>query len=101
MNFYNRDTEDNDHDKPPKDSTQPPQRILTDDMYDFPRSHHIETEGTIRRHCYNNAAPVPFPEGTIFRYDISPKPGTSTIVSIYSNCRLIVFFCVTLLQLLI
>lgn len=50
-------------------------------MYDFPRSHHIESEATLRRkHCYNNAAPVPCPEGTIFRYDISPKPGTSTIV---------------------
>lgn len=50
-------------------------------MYDFPRSHQIENDPR-RKHCYNNAAPVPCPEGTIFRYDISPKPGTSTTVSI-------------------
>ncbi|CAG9858630.1 unnamed protein product [Phyllotreta striolata] len=61
-----------------------PQKIITDDMYDFPRSHHIESEATLKRkHCYNNAAPVPCADGTIFRYDISPKPGTSTMVFRY------------------
>lgn len=80
--FYSRDSEESDHEKSVKDSTQSQQKILTDDMYDFPRSHHIESEATLRRrHCYNNAAPVSCPEGTVFRYDISPKPGTSTIVS--------------------
>ncbi|XP_050509898.1 GRB2-associated-binding protein 1 isoform X1 [Diabrotica virgifera virgifera] len=65
-----------------KSESQQPK--LTDDMYDFPRSHHIETDATLkRRHCYNNAAPVPCPEGTIFRYDISPKPTTSTTVFRY------------------
>lgn len=53
-------------------------------MYDFPRSHQVETESTrntlSRRHCYNNAEPVNV-EGHVFRYDISPKPGTSTTVS--------------------
>lgn len=48
-------------------------------MYDFPRSH-VEMEvvknATMRRHCYNNAAPGTI-EGQIFKYDISPKPGTS------------------------
>lgn len=78
-----RDSEESDHEKPLKDPTQYQQKILTDDMYDFPRSHHIESEATLQRrqHCYNNAAPVPCPEGTVFRYDESPKPGTSTIVS--------------------
>lgn len=67
----------------PAEPQQPP-KVLTDDMYDFPRSHHIESEATLkRRHCYNNAAPVPCPDGTIFRYDISPKPGTSTTVFRY------------------
>lgn len=51
-------------------------------MYDFPRSHQVETMESIRstlarRHCYNNAAPGNI-EGQIFRYDISPKPGTSS-----------------------
>lgn len=53
-------------------------------MYDFPRSHQVETESTrntlARRHCYNNAEPVNV-EGHVFRYDISPKPGTSSAVS--------------------
>lgn len=59
-------------------------------MYDFPRSHHLESEATLRRkHCYNNAAPVPCPEGTIFRYDVSPKAGTSTIVRFFTIPKLI------------
>lgn len=53
-------------------------------MYDFPRSHQMETESTRntlgRRHCYNNAEPTNV-EGHVFRYDDSPKPGTSTTVS--------------------
>lgn len=56
------------------------QKILTDDFYDFPRSHHVENE-TLRRthrHCYNNAAPVNI-DGQIFKYDISPKPSTSQV----------------------
>lgn len=37
-------------------------------MYDFPRSHQVESEGRTptTRHCYNNAAPG---EGNVFRYD--------------------------------
>ncbi|XP_031339371.1 protein daughter of sevenless isoform X2 [Photinus pyralis] len=55
---------------------------ISDEMYDFPRSHQIETNENLtntllRRHCYNNAAPGNI-EGQIFRYDISPKPSTST-----------------------
>lgn len=51
-------------------------------MYDFPRSHVNHAEDmtrnqVIRRHCYNNAAPVSL-EGNVFRYDVSPKPGSST-----------------------
>ncbi|XP_056639103.1 GRB2-associated-binding protein 1 [Diorhabda sublineata] len=63
----------------------PQQKVLTDDMYDFPRSHHVETETTTmkKRHCYNNAAPSQCPEGIIFRYDISPKAETSTAVFQY------------------
>ncbi|CAG9762314.1 unnamed protein product [Ceutorhynchus assimilis] len=60
-------------------------KVFSDDMYDFPRSHNIDTEstkGTLqRRHCYNNAAPVKCAEGTVFCYDISPKPGPSTSVT--------------------
>ncbi|XP_050307822.1 protein daughter of sevenless [Anthonomus grandis grandis] len=63
------------------------QKILTDDMYDFPRSHNVETEtekNTLqRRHCYNNAAPTKCAEGIIFRYDISPKPSTSSVTSVF------------------
>lgn len=68
-------------------------------MYDFPRSHQIETSESLpctllRRHCYNNAAPVKI-EGQIFRYDISPKPSTSsvqvcicfTLISSAINCK--------------
>lgn len=55
---------------------------VSDDMYDFPRSHQLESSENLsstllQRHCYNNAAPVNV-EGQIFRYDISPKPSTST-----------------------
>lgn len=61
-------------------------QITADDMYDFPRSHQVETESmrnTLgRRHCYNNAEPVNI-EGHVFRYDVSPKPGTSTTVSCF------------------
>lgn len=54
-------------------------------MYDFPRSHQVETDSTrntlARRHCYNNAEPTNV-EGAVFRYDVSPKPGTSATVSV-------------------
>ena len=65
-----------------EDRKQPPPGVITDDMYDFPRSHQIPEAETVRnmvlrRHCYNNAAPVKI-EGQIFRYDISPKPSTSS-----------------------
>ncbi|XP_074032240.1 daughter of sevenless isoform X2 [Leptinotarsa decemlineata] len=67
-----------------KSNKENQQKVLTDDMYDFPRSHHIENEASLKRkHCYNNAAPVVCPEGTIFRYDISPRAGTSTSVFRY------------------
>lgn len=60
---------------------------LTDDMYDFPRSHNVEAEhfkSTLpRKHCYNNAAPVACPEGTVFKYDMSPKPSTSSVTSVF------------------
>lgn len=65
-------------------------KVLSDEMYDFPRSHQIETNEALtntlfRRHCYNNAAPGSV-EGQIFRYDISPKPSTSsTQVFQYDN----------------
>lgn len=41
-----------------------------DCMYDFPRSHQVESEGRTptTRHCYNNAAPG---EGHVFRYDVA------------------------------
>ncbi|CAH1370352.1 protein daughter of sevenless [Tenebrio molitor] len=65
-----------------EEEKKPPTGVVTDDMYDFPRSHQMsEAEAVrnklMRRHCYNNAAPVKI-EGQIFRYDISPKPSTST-----------------------
>lgn len=64
------------------------QKVISDDMYDFPRSHNLEIDqgkGTLqRRHCYNNAAPVKCQEGTVFRYDISPKPSTSSVTSVSS-----------------
>lgn len=62
------------------------QKVISDDMYDFPRSHTYEAEankGTLqRRHCYNNAAPTKCAEGTMFHYDVSPKPSTSSITSV-------------------
>lgn len=76
------------------------QKILTDETYDLPRSHFVEGEATLRkgRHCYNNAVPVSCVEGTIFRYDISPKPGTSTstTVSTYSMNNRTIFFYIML-----
>ncbi|XP_060532257.1 GRB2-associated-binding protein 1 [Cylas formicarius] len=67
-----------------EEKLQKEQKIITDDMYDFPRSHNIENESLkTRRHCYNNAAPVRCMDGTIFRYDVSPKPSTSTSVFRY------------------
>ncbi|XP_066145355.1 protein daughter of sevenless [Euwallacea fornicatus] len=59
-------------------------KVISDDMYDFPRSHNVDTlesKGGLqqRRHCYNNAAPTKCPEGTIFRYDESPKATTSSM----------------------
>lgn len=76
-----KETEENEQPKTTKES----QKILTDDMYDFPRSHFVESDGTLRkgRNCYNNAVPVNCVEGTIFRYDVSPKPGTSTSTTIF------------------
>ncbi|KAF5272571.1 hypothetical protein FQR65_LT04910 [Abscondita terminalis] len=55
---------------------------ISDETYDFPRSHQLDNTENIsntlhRKHCYNNAAPVII-EGEFFRYDISPKPSTST-----------------------
>ncbi|KAL1506329.1 hypothetical protein ABEB36_005715 [Hypothenemus hampei] len=62
-------------------------RIVSDDMYDFPRSHNLEPEqgkGTLqRRHCYNNAAPTKLPDGVLFRYDISPKHTTNSVTSVF------------------
>ncbi|KAH1019621.1 hypothetical protein HUJ04_009413 [Dendroctonus ponderosae] len=62
-------------------------KVISDDMYDFPRSHTYEAEaskGTLqRRHCYNNAAPTKCAEGTVFHYDVSPKPSTSSITSVF------------------
>lgn len=58
------------------------QKVITDEMYDFPRSHQVESDtlrySFSRRHCYNNAAPVRL-DGQIFKYDISPKPCTSQV----------------------
>lgn len=55
--------------------------ITSDEMYDFPRSHQVDADlsqnSTMKRHCYNNAAPVLCQDGQIFKYDISPKPGSS------------------------
>lgn len=69
------------------DSKATGQKIITDDMYDFPRSHNLDNEqgkGTLQwKHCYNNAAPVKCPDGTVFRYDISPKPTTSSVTSVF------------------
>ncbi|XP_017784665.1 PREDICTED: GRB2-associated-binding protein 2 [Nicrophorus vespilloides] len=62
---------------------------INDEMYDFPRSHHLEmtndVRGTLsRRHCYNNAAPSSI-DGHIFTYDASPKPSTSTNIFQYGD----------------
>ncbi|CAH0559967.1 unnamed protein product [Brassicogethes aeneus] len=50
--------------------------IITDDMYDFPRSHNIDSDTlksqVSRKHCYSNAAPSQI-EGTVFSYDL-PDP---------------------------
>lgn len=51
--------------------------LLTDETYDFPRSHVENTDTLGKRHCYNNAAPS-YIDGHIFTYDNpSPKPSTS------------------------
>ncbi|EFA02351.1 protein daughter of sevenless [Tribolium castaneum] len=76
--YINLNIKNEGHDEDKK----PVQGVITDDMYDFPRSHQITEAETVRnmllrRHCYNNAAPAKV-EGQIFRYDISPKPSTST-----------------------
>ncbi|XP_019881614.1 GRB2-associated-binding protein 1 isoform X2 [Aethina tumida] len=57
--------------------------VVSDEMYDFPRSHNIETETTLRgtsqrRHCYSNAAPANV-EGTVFRYDMAPGETTPSL----------------------
>lgn len=58
--------------------------VTSDEMYDFPRSHQVEADvsqfSTMRRHCYNNAAPAVTQDG-VFKYDTSPKAGTSNHVS--------------------
>ncbi|KAF5277604.1 hypothetical protein FQA39_LY06097 [Lamprigera yunnana] len=65
---------------------------LNDEMYDFPRSHQLESSENLsttllRRHCYNNAAPV-------FQYDnieVGDEPASplsqasSTTTAMYSN----------------
>lgn len=80
-------------------------KVISDDMYDFPRSHNVDAEqnrnttSLHRRHCYNNAAPTQGPEGIIFQYDITPKPASSVnsvtiqfgAIHILSLIR--VFFC--------
>lgn len=54
---------------------QPPPAIVSDEMYDFPRSHQPQVEevpatGTLNRHNYSNAAPGQV-TGNIFRYDFA------------------------------
>lgn len=63
-----------------KDASQG--QVISDEMYDFPRSHNVnepETSKTIlaNRHCYNNAAPS-IVDGQVFRYDISATEAMAT-----------------------
>ena len=66
-------------DSPQPQITQPTPTIVSDEMYDFPRSHQPPNEeppatvtgtGTITRHNYSNAAPGQV-TGNIFRYDFT------------------------------
>ncbi|XP_043289355.1 GRB2-associated-binding protein 2 [Venturia canescens] len=75
----------------------PATAIVTDETYDFPRSHQPGTSGlestnnggTLSRHCYSNAAPSSL-DDRVFRYDFhedepsSPRSESSTTAT-YSN----------------
>ncbi|XP_046624202.1 GRB2-associated-binding protein 2 isoform X1 [Neodiprion virginianus] len=75
----------------------PATAIVTDETYDFPRSHqpgsnadpNTNTAGRPGRHCYSNAAPTNS-DGHVFRYDFhedepsSPRSESSTTAT-YSN----------------
>ena len=77
-------------------SSTPATAIITDETYDFPRSHQPSTSATESgtsgqppRHCYSNAAPSTV-DDRVFRYDFhddepsSPRSESSTTAT-YSN----------------
>ncbi|KAJ1526379.1 hypothetical protein ONE63_009525 [Megalurothrips usitatus] len=71
----------------PLDPALPGSVVVTDDMYDFPRSHQYSDShdgsrpAVITRHCYDNAAPGQVNgDNTVFRYDFQQDgqiPGSS------------------------
>ncbi|XP_015593344.1 GRB2-associated-binding protein 2 [Cephus cinctus] len=74
----------------------PATAIITDETYDFPRSHQpggaadTSTVGRPPRHCYSNAAPSNVDDNRVFRYDFhddepsSPR-SESSMTATYSN----------------
>lgn len=99
-NYLNLDSA-TDNSKPTTPATPAPSTpataIITDETYDFPRSHQpgqiadstLNTAGRPARHCYSNAAPTNT-DGHVFRYDFhddepsSPRSECSTTAT-YSN----------------
>ncbi|XP_026287392.1 GRB2-associated-binding protein 1 [Frankliniella occidentalis] len=70
-------------------SAVPGSAVVTDDMYDFPRSHqYADTLDNTRplvmnRHCYTNAAPAQVNgDGTVFRYDFQQTDGQMPVNSV-------------------
>lgn len=66
-------------DKEPPSPVSPPHTevlVLSDETYDFPRSHQAQAETRLEalsRHCYLNAAPGQV-NGEVFRYDFRHEP---------------------------
>ncbi|XP_059481715.1 GRB2-associated-binding protein 1 [Neocloeon triangulifer] len=55
--------------KPSKSSPPEQVEVITDDMYDFPRSHQVLSESRGPKHCYSNASANP--NGNVFQYDFN------------------------------
>lgn len=81
LNLDNNDMKDSETDN---SSANPVTGGISDDMYDFPRTHNINNDKTEinssdknsvvppipqARHCYTNAAPSNVGNGNVFRYD--------------------------------
>lgn len=69
-------------------SAVPGSAVVTDDMYDFPRSHQYADAQdntrppTMSRHCYTNAAPGQVnSDGTVFRYDFQQDSQITSVVN--------------------